>query len=160
MDLFNKITLDKQKAYVTIIILYVLAFIYSIVIAPKLAGADEGTLASSINTVHETCVAGCRANICKLSIRGDSYYIGATDDNKRSKLSKCATTFWGMTHYALYFAIGFLFPGCFWETFAVGIGFEAFEAMAFGCHDTFDIFLNSAGFFTGSMLNKTFDICE
>ena len=82
-------------------------------------------------------------------MRGDNYYIGVTDEGKKLKLDKCLVTFWGATHFFLYFFLGMFAPDLFWQTFVVGIIFELFEKYNYGCHDVLDICLNTAGFFIG-----------
>lgn len=138
----------KIIIYILVALIYTIAYAYSIHFAPKIAGAKAGWQ-KDLNNVHESCIVGCGGGLNKLSIRGDNYYIGATDPEKQEVLSNCMVTFWGFTHFFLYSVLGFLFPDVFWETFFIGVAFEAYEAVEYDCHDTFDIILNSAGFVVG-----------
>ncbi len=145
--------MNKTIIYLLASLIYIIAYVYSIHFAPILAGAESGWR-RDLNDVHESCLVGCRGGICKLSVRGDNYYINSTDSAKRRRLSNCMVTFWGFSHFLLYSILGFLFPGIFWETFFVGVAFEMYEAAEFDCHDTFDIILNSAGFLAGKYLRR------
>lgn len=140
--------MEKIITYLFVALIYTIAYIYSIIFAPKLAGAYQGW-AKTLNDTHESCLLGCQANLCKLSVRGDNYYINA-GPNKTA--DGCMVTFWGFSHFFLYSVLGFLFPDVFWETFFIGVAFEIYEYKKFNCHDTFDIILNTVGFLVGKNL--------
>jgi len=84
--------------------------------------------------------------------RGGSYIIGVDDPARNEKMQSCLVTFWGLGHFLTYLLLGVAAPDMFWETFAIGVGFEVYEAYRFDCHDVFDIVLNSAGFLAGKAL--------
>ena len=140
--------MTQTATYLLVALIYIIAYIYSIEFAPRIAGATTGWQ-GCVNAVHESCVAGCHVGMCQLSVRGSNYYIGSTDAAKAQALDQCLVTFWGLSHFLLYSVLGFVAPHMFWETFAVGVAFEIYEAHTFDCHDTFDVVLNTAGFFAG-----------
>jgi hypothetical protein len=85
--------------------------------------------------------------------RGDNYLIGIEDPVKNERMKNCLVTFWGVAHFALYFVLGVAAPDMFWETFAIGVGFEIYENYKFDCHDVLDVGLNSAGFLLGRLFS-------
>lgn len=132
---------------VAIFILYILAYIYAIEFAPWAAKHYN-----NLNEIHESCFV-CGTD--KLThARGDQYYIGTMSDEKKKDLKKCVMTFWGFTHYILYAMIGYVAPDMFWETFAIGIGFEYYEKIKYNCEDPLDIAWNSLGFATGAYIKQ------
>lgn len=137
----------KSKEYFIALIIYGIAFIYAIIIAPKI-GYCKTSLCNIINNIHETClVYSNNTNITKY--RGDNYYIGITDKEKKEKLDNCLITWWGGTHFLLYCILGYTVPTLFWETFTLGCLFEVYEYKKYQCHDALDIILNTAGFLLG-----------
>ena len=124
-------------------ILYTIAYVYAIIIAPKVTKCTKDACLAAEN-IHRQCVV-CTGY--SMPGRGKNYYIGG--NNSPEEMSKCLVTFWGATHFALYFVLGMVAPDLFWPTFVVGVAFEAYEYHAFDCHDAFDIVLNSAGFLAG-----------
>lgn len=107
-----------------------------------------------MNSVHESCLLNtCKFDTCKNNLRGLNYYIDNTDKDKQIKLHNCLITFWGFTHFLLYFILGLLYPKYFWQTFFIGAGFELYEKLRYDCHDVLDIVLNTAGFILGFLLS-------
>lgn len=138
--------------YIIVIILYIVAYIYSIHFAVTITGRKDGTY-GKINNMHESCIIGCPSDANILTqYRGKNYYIGGTDGEKQSMLNSCLATFWSFSHFLLYSAIGFLAPDLFWDTFFIGVMFEAYESWAFDCHDLMDIVYNTSGFIVGRYL--------
>ena len=110
----------------------------------------------SVNSHSEQCVVKCDAvgcRPCDLSVRGRSYIVDGSEETNK-KISECFITFWGVTHFMLYAVIGFFCPDLFWQTLAMGIGWELYEYEVFDCHDTLDIFLNTAGFLVGRAIKR------
>lgn len=132
-----------------VIILYSIAYIYSLVYAPSIATNTTG-----LNKLHEKCIYGCDMCDSVTGGRGQNYYIAAMDPEKQKNLSKCLLSFWGLTHYILYVLIGYLAPDLFWETFTIGVLFEGYEYIKYDCADPLDPVWNSLGFLTGSYLRK------
>ncbi len=134
------------NTYFWIAFVYFIAYVYSIEIAPRLVGKTG--LAGKMNNIHETCVMGCKANLCEYSWKGNSYYIGSDDASS----SPCLVTFWSVSHFMLYSVLGYLFPDYFWQTFAAGVCFELYEWVKYDCQDSYDILFNSSGFLVGKYL--------
>lgn len=136
--------------YLLLALLYLIAYTYSIEIAPWLA-YSHNKLAVKINNIHESCLLKCDATKNLIGKgRGSQYYIGKPDSADNS----CLITFWTLSHFILYSVIGFLLPDMFWQSFIVGVGFEIYEKYKYNCEDYFDIIANSAGFGFGWFINK------
>lgn len=101
-----------------------------------------------VNTLFAKCWIGDDMQLRHL--RGKNYYL--TMDGQAQKY--CFVTSWAVTHVALYALLGFYFPDKFFETFAIGVGFEALEWITFDCHDWVDVFWNTLGFVIGFLLRK------
>jgi hypothetical protein len=139
--------IDKVTQYVIAVILYIIAYIYAIMIAPKITTCTTNTC-KVLEKNHRKCLISTPALAPVIGGgRGASYYIGAENDSE--ELSNCFLTFWGLTHFMLYTALGFFCPDLFWETFAIGAGFEMYEFFKFDCHDSLDIIINTSGFAFG-----------
>ena len=140
---------NKNKQYLVAAIVYIIAYVYAIIIAPKIS-VYAGD--SWIENKHRECIIknDTLAPIIAAG-RGDNYYIGV--ENNPQELSNCTVTFWGSTHFFLYFILGSM-TNLFWETFTIGVGFELYEYYEFGCHDVFDIVLNTCGFLTGQAVRR------
>lgn len=132
----------------TLVILYVVAYMYSMQIAPWV---QRRFPQSSMNKTHEQCVAQ-PAGTPKwmLSGRGKSYIIGG--HSASNKLGDCLVTFWGGTHFALYLAIGFFCPEHGIVANVAGVIFEVYEWKVYDCADPLDVLLNVAGFIAGRAL--------
>lgn len=138
--------------YIIAILLYGIAYIYAMVFAVYIGKCND-KICQKINRVHENCTLGCKNKTCNLTkSRGDNYFIGVTDEEKKNKLDNCLITFWGTTHFVLYFFLGIFTPNLFWETFIIGILFELYEKQYYACHDVLDIILNTSGFLIGRLL--------
>lgn len=137
----------------SVLIIYIIAYIYCLEFAPRISHCRDGML-GVVNTVHESCVFGCDRCTAVTGGRGDQYYIGATDVEKNERLKRCVVTLWGLAHFLLYAVIGWVAPDMFWETFAVGAAFEAYEYVQYSCEDPLDLVWNSAGFIAGASLHN------
>ena len=140
--------MTKTKEYLIALFIYIIAYIYALIIAPKI-GFCKVKKCDVINNVHESCLLNCKFTKSLTKYRGNNYYIGITDDEKKAKLETCLITWWGGTHFLLYLLLGYLTPSLFLETFILGVGFEIYESYAFDCHDLIDIVLNTSGFLVG-----------
>jgi lipid-A-disaccharide synthase-like uncharacterized protein len=136
--------------FIYVIILYTIAYVYSLVYAPAIA-KDSNNI---INSYHESCIYGCQVCSKVTGGRGNNYYISNMNPEKKSILSQCLLSFWGLTHFMLYFIIGIVAPNLFWETAIVGAGFEVFEYFKYDCADPLDVIWNSLGFLTGKATLK------
>lgn len=140
---------NKTAQYVIAVILYIIAYIYSLVVAVDVKHCTT-EVCGDINSMHESCIISSNSWTKPLtSWRGDCYYIDGGAANSKSKLGGCLVTFWGLSHFLLYFALGMFTPDLFKETFAVGVLFEIYEYWRYSCHDAFDIVLNTTGFLAG-----------
>lgn len=142
-----------SSQYIVALILYVIAYIYAINIAPFISKSDNIYL-KKIDFVHESCYT----NICNADFsntRGNNYYIDVMDQNKQKLLKTCFMTFWGLSHFVLYSFLGYFAPDLFLETFMIGVAFEGLEKYKYDCHDLLDIGFNSVGFLFGRSLNRS-----
>lgn len=133
--------LTYEQQLITACIIYILAFIYSISLAPTLNKKSR-----TIKNVHETCIYNCKTPQCKKisSYKGKGYYLGS---NKNA--NECLFTIWNFSHILLYAVLGYLCPDLFLETLVAGVMFEEYEKEKHNCGDVLDIFCNTAGFLLG-----------
>ena len=135
----------KQNDVITIVLLYGLAYFYSLQFAPKLA---QWAPDSPWNRFHESCIQSASpSQSFLLATRGSQYILD--DPGKSDTLNSCLMTFWGATHAVLYIFLGFFAPRSFWLTFGIGVAFEIYEKIRFDCADALDILWNSVGFLIG-----------
>ena len=142
--------INLSAIYIITILVYIIAYVLAIEIAPKISLCDS-EMCTKFNKTHKSCIIE-NSTIARISTvgRGNKYFIGEGDNP--TTLNNCVLTFWGSTHFLLYFVLGIIAPNLFWETFAVGVGFEIYEYYKFKCHDVFDIILNSSGFLIGKYI--------
>lgn len=143
-----------ETQYLIAVILYIITYVYVIQIAPRISKSDNPLL-SAVTKTHETCVLGVQPANDRIfdMFRGKNYYIGNMSAVKENQLKNCLITFWGATHFNLYFCLGLFCPDLFLQTFIVGALFEAYEYANYDCHDGIDLILNSAGFLLGRTVN-------
>ena len=141
--------MDKQ--IIVILILYIIAYVYSIVFAPSIAGKKDGIL-GYVNDIHKTSLISLDGAEVLTQWRGDNYYISDMSDELAAKLKTCLLSAWGAMHIFLYTFIGYFAPDYFWETFVVGAAFEWYECLEYNCEDPLDLAWNSIGFMMGKSL--------
>ena len=150
--------MEKKYTFRNIILSLVIltvAYIYCLVYAPSIENINDDSLTNSIANVHKMCFINCKSEECKNFIstnRGDSYFI-SIPESEQDYIKTCIITFWGMTHFLLYFILTFLVPSFYIEFFFVGIVFEIYEYYYYKCHDINDIFLNTLGIIIGKYLS-------
>ncbi|SIP86165.1 Hypothetical protein PACV_452 [Pacmanvirus A23] len=144
--------MNLTTKYLLIALIYIIAYIYSIVLAPKIA-ASTSPVWQSVNKVHESCILNCSvAKPILDKTRGPNYYIGEEND---PSLNNCLMTFWSLSHMFFYAILGAIFPEMFWETMTIGVGFELYEKYTFGCEDYLDFLVyNPVGFGIGYLLRR------
>lgn len=145
-----------SKKLIAIFVIYMIAFVYSLIFAPAIAKIDHGVL-GAVNRLHESSVVNCDSCTALTSGRGANYYIASMDEGKFEQLRTSLVTFWGAMHFLLYAILGYVAPDMFWETFAVGVGFECYEYAKYSCEDPLDVVWNSAGFLVGRYLHHHFN---
>ncbi len=140
---------------VKLLIIYFIACLVCFYFGSKIERMNDGTWQSEVNKLQKKCFYKCKGDICKTLIkgRGESYFTN-TPLAEQLFLKECLVSFWSFTHVILYTIIGFLFPGMFFETLIIGIGFEIFEFIAMDCADPLDIVYNTSGFFLGAFIAK------
>lgn len=151
MDTLNWNKVSRQK-YVLLTGLFVFAYVYSLVLSPKIIYKENWPW-NKINSVHRSCLVSfqdCR--ICEIltQYRGDNYFI----ESIVYDLSNCLATFWSVTHFVFFAVLGFIEPLLFWTFFLIGVGFESMEYYVLDCHDWLDIGYNTLGLLTGMFLHK------
>ena len=133
---------------IIMIICYVVAYIYSIIIQPKIGQSLDPHLIK-FNAYQDMCIVnGKYAPSFLYSGRGKDYIIGK-DTNT---LADCFVTFWGFSHFVLYVILGYYCPNKFYTTLFIGIAFEIYEWYQFNCADPLDIVFNILGFAFGRYL--------
>lgn len=142
--------------FATAAVLLIIAYIYAIHFAVSI-GKHKGGWQQKLNRVHESQIITIDGEVGRAltSGRGQHYYIGATTPEKRERLESCVMTFWGLAHFGFFAVLGFACPDLFWETFAIGCGFEVYEKVQFDCHDLLDIIWNTLGFAAGRAIRQT-----
>ena len=97
------------------------------------------------------------------NFRGGDYFIDNDDPNmtpeklkeKQAIARSCPLTYWGVFHYFMYVAFGFICPKFFWQFFLISIAFEGMEFFG-GCHCVLDLVWNFLGLVTGVALRQYF----
>ena len=133
-----------------IVFILFISFIYCIHFAPYI---ERKYTNSFLDKIHKLCIYKCTTNDCIKYIiraRGEKYFI-STPPYKQKEIKKCILTFWGVTHFILYFILSFLFPSFYIEFFILGIIFEIYEYYEFSCHDYNDLILNTLGILLGKI---------
>ena len=111
--------------------------------------------------LHTKCVLYVKKKLPNyiLKYRGKKYFWFNDSDGKdysvEKKLKKCLFTLWSISHYVLYFIIGFLSPQFFICSMCISIFFEIYEYYKWECQDLLDIFINFFGFLSGYIIRKT-----
>jgi hypothetical protein len=62
-------------------------------------------------------------------------------------------TYWNLTHFFVYFFIGYYCPQMFRISLILGVLWEVYESLYY-CHDIVDIICNSLGFITGFLVKN------
>jgi len=140
-----------------IIILTILSFayIYSLVYAPSIENSNDDSFTTSVAKMNKGCLLNCTSENCKKYItdsRGKQYFISIPAD-EQEHIRGCIITFWGLTHFVMYFILALLVPAFYIELFFIGVGFEIYEYYKFDCHDVNDIFLNTMGILLGKFFS-------
>lgn len=140
-----------------IIILSILsiAYIYSLVYAPSIENSNDDSFTTSISKMNKGCLLNCASEYCKKYItdsRGKQYFI-SMPPSEQEYIKGCIITFWGMTHFLMYFILATLVPAFYVELFFIGIVFEIYEYYKFDCHDVNDVYLNTMGILLGKFLS-------
>jgi hypothetical protein len=128
-----------------------IAYIYSLIYAPSIENINDGSFTTSIAKMNKSCFLACKTQKCKKYIsksRGKQYFISIPSEDQEH-IKSCIITFWGLTHFIMYFILTFIFPDFYIELFFIGIGFEVYEYFKFDCHDINDIYLNTLGILLG-----------
>ena len=140
------------KNITTITFVLFVTYIYCIYFAPYI---EKKYPDSFLDKIHKLCLYKCGSDKCRqymISTRGENYFI-STPPYKQKEIKKCILTFWGFTHFVLYFILSFLFPSFYIEFFGLGIMFEIYEYYKFTCHDYNDLILNTIGILLGKILS-------
>lgn len=135
-----------------ICIIYLIAYIYSLILAPMIAEQKSGEFYKTMNDFHKKCIVCCDGCEHLTTNRGENYYIADMTNTDPDVLSKCLFTFWGLSHMIAYSLIGYYAPSFFIPTFIIGAGFEYYEYLEFGCEDPLDVVWNSIGFLAGQYI--------
>lgn len=134
-------------------------FIYSIsfillVIATKISDNYSET-----HDFIKFCVVPCTNDTCIDIVnetRGNNYFIDKLDEETSSyskNIKKCLITSYGVSHFILYFILGYFVPSLFLEEFMIGILFEFMEQEHLDCEDLLDIILNLLGLILGKCIS-------
>lgn len=146
---------------IIILSILTLAYIYSLLYAPSIENINDDTFTTSIAKMNKSCLINCNSEKCKKYImdsRGKKYFI-SIPASEQEHIQNCIITFWGFTHFIMYFILALLVPAFYIELFFIGVGFEIYEFYNFECHDVNDIYLNALGILLGkffSPFNKSF----
>jgi hypothetical protein len=145
----------NAKDITLVISIFIIAYIYSLVYAPSIENKNNTGISKTLAELNKSCLVMCQSDECANYIegsRGDNYFI-STPKEKQKDIKKCILTFWGFTHFLLYFILGYMVPGWWMEFFIIGVGFELYEYREFKCHDINDIYLNSFGILLGKLIS-------
>ena len=140
--------LSKQNQYLVLCLILIIATVY-IYLSNKYLIYRYGL----IKNIHGKCFIGCdnSAGLCNLSIRGEKY-CKMVDGVSIMENEDCFMSFWGAAHFMMWGVVGFFCPDLFWESAAIGIGWEYWECAFLDNHDTLDVLFNITGFLTGRIV--------
>ena len=85
------------------------------------------------------------------NLRGHNYFLD--DGQDKSNNENCITSGWGISHFFMFFILGYLCPKLYLELFILGLIWEFIEYYI-GCHCAFDILLNTGGLIFGVTLRN------
>ena len=113
-----------------IIILSILtvAYIYSLIYAPSIESSNDDSFTTSVAKMNKSCLLNCKSEKCKKYItdsRGKKYFI-SIPVSEQEHIKSCIITFWGFTHFIMYFILAMLVPAFYIELFFIGVGFEIY----------------------------------
>jgi hypothetical protein len=140
---------------IIILTILTIAYIYALIYAPAIETSDDDSYTTSIAKMNKSCLLNCKSDGCKKYIsdnRGKQYFI-SIPPSEQEHIKSCIVTFWGFTHFLMYFILALLVPAFYIELFFIGVGFEIYEYYKFECHDVNDIFLNSFGILLGKFFS-------
>lgn len=138
-----------------IFVILTFAYIYSIIYAPSIENSSDDSFTTSIAKMNKSCLLNCKSKQCKDYIgigRGKQYFL-SIPVSEQEHIKSCIITFWGFTHFVMYFILALCVPAFYVELFFIGIGFEVYEYYNYDCHDTNDIFLNTMGILLGKFFS-------
>lgn len=138
-----------------IFIILTFAYMYSLIYAPLIENINDESLTSSISRMNKSCLLSCTSKKCKKYIknnRGEKYFI-SVPPSEQKYIKSCILTFWGFTHFLMYFVLAFLVPAFYLELFFIGMMFEIYEYYNFECEDFNDIYLNTIGILLGKFFS-------
>jgi len=140
-----------------IIILSILtvAYMYSLVYAPSIENTSDDGFTGSVAKMNKSCLLNCTSENCTKYItdsRGKQYFI-SIPPSEQEHMRNCIITFWGFTHFLMYFILALLVPAFYVELFFIGVGFEIYEFYKYECHDVNDIYLNTMGILLGKFFS-------
>lgn len=78
-------------------------------------------------------------------LRGENYITTNSPEDNQKYTRECIVTPWNMFHFSAHFVLVLLFPECWVSIFLVSLTYEAYEYVAWKCHDYGDIFYNALG---------------
>ncbi len=152
--------IEKNNKYsirniLLLIFIYSIAYYYCIVYAPTIENNKDDSWVTKLSNMNKSCLVNCKTKECETHIknsRGNTYLISLPKE-EQGYLKKCLITFWGFSHFLLYFVLAFFVPKLYIEEFIIGILFEIWEYYKFDCHDMNDIVLNGIGILLGRYLS-------
>ena len=150
--------MNNKYNYTNILIILTImtfAYIYSLLYAPSIENVNDNSFTSKIARMNKSCLMNCDSDKCSEYIsktRGNQYFL-SIDVNQQEYIKNCILTFWGFSHFLMYFILGFCVPSFYIEFFFIGVAFEVYEYHKYDCHDINDIYLNSIGILLGKILS-------
>jgi hypothetical protein len=146
-----KISSGKSKMCIVIIYIICLAIII-ILYKSNMIGTNGGVCIFGVtkDQVNSNFMKWVRY------MRGSNYFyidLEKLDSSKMNIISTvCPVTKWGMSHFFMYIAIGFVTPKLFWPAFLFSIVFELFEYLGGPSQCALDLVWNFLGLCVGSAL--------
>ena len=143
------------KNILIILTILTIAYVYALIYAPSIENASHNTFEGSVSKINKSCLLNCKSENCKDYIaknRGKQYFI-SIPTHEQEYIKSCVITFWGFTHFFMYFILSLLVPSFYLEFFAIGVLFEIYEYYKYDCHDVNDIYLNTFGILLGKYLS-------
>jgi hypothetical protein len=149
---------NTKYTFVNIIIIITIltfAYIYCIIYAPLIENSNDDSFTTQIANMNKSCLLQCKSESCKNYIsnnRGNQYFI-SIPISEQEEIKSCVITFWGFTHFLMYFVLALIVPAFYIELFFIGVMFEIYEYYKYDCHDLNDIYLNVFGILLGKFMS-------
>lgn len=134
---------DYQKSAALLVVIFVIIFVIFFPLQ------ESPTFGKHIKEFDQLCLVNCETDKCKSytkATRGNTYNITGSYDSFES----CVFNIWEFSHIFMHIFIGYWLDIRY--SLGIGIVFETYEWVAYGCENYADILWNTVGCVIGSYI--------